>query len=171
MSVTVGVKKFTVSKCCPFWGNPDSVIWEIFVGRIRNPSNVYHLQRIWNPLSGIRIPQRGIQTPRLFCISFQGVTKAFDIALCNNCILTLLNGSFYRNVSHILVRYECLKVKFAAKSQSRLQLSLRRSKSNFRQDCTHLKGFGTWKYFSGDCFVLYVAIFASKSKPFDKDQC
>ena len=162
MSVTVGVKKFTVStKCCPFWGNPDSVIWEIFVGGIRNPSNVYHLQRIRNPLSGIRILRRGIQTPRLFCISFQGVTKAFDIALCNNCILTLLNSSFYRNVSHILVRYESLKVKFAAKSQSRLQLSLRRSKSNFRQDCTHFKRFWhveifLWRFFCFVCGVLCV---------------
>ena len=51
-----------------------------------------------------------------FVFPFRGWQKAFDIALCNNCILTLLNGSFYRNVSHILVRYERLKVKFAAKS-------------------------------------------------------
>ena len=140
MSITVGVKKFTVStKMLPFLGN--SGIWEIFAGGIRNPSKDCHLQRIRNPFSGIRIPRRGIQTPRLSCVSFYGVTKAFDIALCNNCILTLLNGSLYRNVSHILVRYESLKVKFAAKSQSRLQLSLRRSKSNFRQDCTHFKRF------------------------------
>ena len=117
MSITVGVKKFTVlTKMLPFLRKSRFRNLGNFVGGIRNPSNYCHLQRIRNPLSGIRIPRRGIQTPRLSCVSFHGVTKAFDIALCNNCILTLLNGTFYRNVSHILVRYESLKVKLAAKS-------------------------------------------------------
>ena len=82
---------------------------------IRNPSNDWnpeykcHLQRIWIPVSW------NTHIPRLSRIPFQGVTKAFDIALCNNGRLTLLNGSFCRKVSHIFVRYESFKVKFAAK--------------------------------------------------------
>ena len=61
---------------------------------------------------------QGVESKLQDCLvfPFMGWQKAFDIALCNNCILTLLNGSFYRNVSHILVRYESLKVKLAAKS-------------------------------------------------------
>ena len=142
MSITVGVKKFTVStKMLPFWRksrfrNLGNFCWWYPESLKRLPLTKNPDTSIWNPNS-----TAWNQTPRPTCISFQGMTKAFNIALCNNCILTLLNGSFYRNVSHILVRYESLKVKFAAKSQSRLQLSLRRSKSYFRQDCTHFKRF------------------------------
>ena len=162
MSITVGVKKFTVStKMLPFlrksrFRNLGNFCWW-------NPESLKRLypERIRIPVSGIRIPRRGIQTPRLSCISFQGVTKAFDFVLCNNCILTLLNVSFYCSVSHIFVRYESLKVKFAAKSQSRLQLSLRRSKSNFRQDCRHFKRFWhveifLWRFFCFVCGALCV---------------
>ena len=66
---------------------------------------------IWNPNS----TAWSTDIPRLSSIPFQRVTKAFDIALCNNGRLTLLNGSFYRKVSHIFVRYESFKVKFVAK--------------------------------------------------------
>ena len=162
MSITVGVKKFTVStKMLPFlrksrFRNLGNFCWQ-------NPESLKRLPLTKNPDSSIWNPNswRGIQTPSLSCISFQGVTKAFDIALCNNCILTLLNGSFYRNVSHIFVRYGSLKVTFAAKSLSRLQLSLRRSKSNFRQDCTHFKRFWhveifLWRFFCSVCGVLCV---------------
>ena len=90
MSITVGVKKFTVStKMSPVLRESRFLNLRTFCWW--NPESLKRLlQRTRNPVSGIRIPRRGIHSPRLPCIPFQGVTKAFDIALCNNYRLTLL---------------------------------------------------------------------------------
>ena len=171
MSVTVGVKKFTVStKLSSFlresrFQNLGNLCWWNPEYSTSNPESLKRLEsRIQVPLTknlDSSILHWNTHIPRLSRIPFQGVTKTFDIALCNNGRLTLLNGSFCRKVSHIFVRYESFKVKFAAKLQSRLQLSLKRSKSNFKEDCTHFKRFWhlkifLWRFFCFVCGVLCV---------------
>ena len=91
MSITIGVKTFTVStKMLPFlrksrfrnqgnfcWWNPESLKR---LPLTKNPESIN-----WNPNSTAWNPNS--KTVLYFLL---GGTKAFDIALCNNCILTLL---------------------------------------------------------------------------------